>query len=81
MSDINTIDDLMNIDPMDLTKDDIDAIIAYHRQNRQLLAEGVKPKKDKGPSVSLDSVMNALAVKATGELPEKPKTEGIKRRV
>lgn len=67
-----TIDDLMDLDPLELTDDHIDAIIAHHRHNRAQLEQGIKPKKE-AKSVSLDSVVNALVVKATGELPEKPK--------
>jgi hypothetical protein len=77
-NEINTIDDLMDLDPLEMTDDHIDGVIAYHRQNRMNLEQGIKPKKAQGPSVSLDSVINALAVKATGELPEKPV---MKRRV
>jgi len=56
-SDQNDIDLLMSLDPLQLTKMDLDAIIAYHRNQRALResgARGAKPKKDQGPSVALD---------------------------
>lgn len=58
----NEIDDLMNLDPLGLTKDspEIDAIIAYHRKNRALVASGVKPKKETGPKLDISAVMNAI---------------------
>jgi hypothetical protein len=67
----NDIDFLMSLDPLSLSKQDIDIIIAYHRNQRALREKGVKPKKDKGPSSTLDLV-------ALGLKPAAPK---INRRV
>ena len=50
----NNIDTLMDLYPDKMTKDDIDAIIAYHRQNRAHSEAGIKPKKETGPKVKLD---------------------------
>lgn len=69
MSDLN---DLMDKDPLELSSQDIDAIIAYHRNHRANLAAGIKTKKDTGPKVSLGSVLDHLLVKPT---------LGLKRRV
>ena len=47
----NDIDDLMDLDPVALTKNPaaVDAIIAYHRNNRAKAAEGMKPKRTANP--------------------------------
>ena len=68
---LNDIDFLMSLDPLELSKQDIDIIIAYHRNQRALREKGVKPKKDKGPSSTLDLV-------ALGLKPAAPK---INRRI
>jgi hypothetical protein len=67
----NDIDSLMSLDPLELSKQDIDHIILYHRNQRALREKGVKPKKDKGPTQALDLV-------ALGLKPAAPK---INRRV
>lgn len=56
-ADETTIDELMSLDPLELAKDPaaIDAIIAYHRNNRANAEAGiVKPKKENGPKLKLD---------------------------
>lgn len=68
MSDLN---DLMDKDPLELSKQDIDAIIAYHRNHRANVQAGVKTKKDTGPKISLGSVLDHII---------KPKTLDVKRR-
>jgi len=68
----NAINDLMNLDPLDQTKADIDAIVAHHRRNRALVDSGEKPTKEKGPKIDISSLIQGL----TGT--EKPK---LKRRV
>lgn len=78
---MSDLDDLMNIDPLDLTDDEIAQIVAHHRKQRGLQAQGIKPKKEKGPGVSIDHIVNKIVVKATGELPEKPAAPKITRRV
>ena len=55
----NTIDELMSLDPLNLTADDIDAIILYHRKARAS-STGGKAKKDTGPKVDISEVMKAL---------------------
>lgn len=47
----NDIDELMDLDPVELTKNPaaIDAIIAYHRNQRAKAAEGNKPRKAANP--------------------------------
>lgn len=67
----NDIDLLMSLDPLELSKQDLECIIAYHRNQRALREKGVKPTKDKGPKSTLDLV-------ALGLKPAAPK---INRRV
>jgi len=51
-----TLDELMALDPLELAKspEAIDAIIAYHRNNRARAEAGIKPQKDEGPKVKID---------------------------
>lgn len=55
----NTIDELMDRDPLQLTSQDIDAIIAYHRKARAS-ANGKRPKKDSGPAPDLTELLTNL---------------------
>lgn len=53
----NEIDELMarvSEDPINAPKQDLDAIIAYHRRNRANAEAGIKPKKETGPKQTLD---------------------------
>ena len=50
----NLIDELMDLDPLSMTPDDISSIIDYHRRNRANHEAGVKPKKDTGPAAKID---------------------------
>lgn len=68
---VNDIDYLMSLDPLELSKQNIDQIILYHRNQRALRERGVKPSKDKGPKSTIDLV----------ELGLKPATPKINRRV
>lgn len=69
MSNKNTINELMDADPLNLTPENIDQIIAFHRQARS----GPKPTKEKGPKITID-------LEALGLVKPKPVAE-IKRRV
>lgn len=74
--DETTIDELMSLDPLELAKSpaQIDAIIAYHRQNRANAEAGiVKPKKENGPKLKLD--LSALGLSAPKSI------DPVKRRV
>ena len=55
----NTVDALMDLDPLSLTTENIDAIIAYHRKARAS-STGGKARKDTGPKVDISEVMKAL---------------------
>ena len=48
------LDTLMSRDPTTLTRDDISAIIAYHRQARARRASGEKPPRSKSNPAALD---------------------------
>lgn len=60
----NELDELMTRDPLELSAQDIDGIIAYMRKQRANYESGVKPKKDKGPKADLSAVIQALAPQA-----------------
>ncbi len=50
----NEIDQLMSLDPLELSAQDIDSIIAYQRKARAAWDSGVKPKKGtEGPKITL----------------------------
>jgi hypothetical protein len=58
---MNDIDELMARDPLSLDDTDIDEIIAYHRRNRGLKAQGIKPMKAKGVgSVDLSVMVSQM---------------------
>lgn len=69
----NEIDELMDLDPLSLSSQDIDKIIAYHRNRRADLEAGHKPKREIGPKIKLD--LERLGLKKA------PVADPIKRRV
>lgn len=71
----NELDELMNLDPMELTRDspELEALIKVYRNQRANAAVGIKPKKESGPKVSISGILDGLIPKSVG-------TE-IKRRV
>lgn len=75
----NELDELMDLDPISLTTENLDAIIAYHRKARANAEAGIKPAKEKGPKVDLSGVLSGL-LGAKAPAP-KPATGGLKRRV
>lgn len=44
-NEVNELDRLMSLDPLELSSQDIDAIILYQRKARLMSESGVKPKK------------------------------------
>lgn len=53
----NEIDELMRRDPLELSSQDIDAIILYQRKARLLADSGVKPKRGAQPTdIKLDQI-------------------------
>lgn len=72
----NEIDTLMDLDPLSLTSDNIDQIIAYHRNHRAQKAEGGgKVRKEAGPKLSLSGLIEGMTA-------AKPKQETVvKRRI
>lgn len=67
----NEIDILMDLDPTNLSSQDLDSIIAYHRKTRSNFEAGVKPKKG-GEKMSLDNLVQSMV--------KVPVAEPIKRR-
>lgn len=53
---------LMSLDPLDLTKVDLDKIIAYQRKQRVAREAGVKTKKATGeaPAVDIKALMSKI---------------------
>ena len=65
----NDLDELMFRDPVDLTKQDIDRIIDYHRAQRARRASGERPTKPSA-AVGLDisDITNKLVTAAKPEV-------------
>lgn len=59
----NELDRLMDLDPLELSSQDLDAIISYYRKSRQNYELGVKPKKagSEENKASLDSLIKGMA--------------------
>lgn len=76
----NEIDELMSIDPLELTKDPeaLDKIIAYYRKKRADAESGIKPKRESGAKLKLDGLIAGMTKKVA---PVPQVTTGIKRRV
>lgn len=73
----NELDELMDKDPLSLSKQDIDAIIAYQRKARANYESGVKPKKGSGEAVvPLGNIVASLL----GQAAPTP-AQTVKRRV
>lgn len=63
------LDELMSRDPTELSKIDIDQIIAYHRKQRQRRASGEKPSKDTaGTKIDLSKIISGLKPKPIGPI-------------
>ncbi len=54
---------LMSLDPLDLTQQDLDQIIAYQRKQRANREVGVKTRKSKGdgPTLDIKSLLGQMA--------------------
>lgn len=58
---MSDVDLLMDTNPLDLTDQDIDAIVAYHRNIRAKKAAGEKPTKPKvDVSSAVSSILNKI---------------------
>ena len=68
---LSDLDWLMSMDPLLYDKIHIDAIITYQRNHRANVEKGFKPKKDSGPKLTLDSLLDKV----------KPKAAPIARRI
>lgn len=70
------LDTLMDEDPLNLTAENLDQIVAIHRDQRAKRESGVKPSKESGPKLKLSQdILGSL-------LKDKPKAEVVvKRRI
>jgi hypothetical protein len=50
----NELDELMNKDPLDLTQEDLQAIVNYHRRQRMIIAKGSKAETK--PTIDLETL-------------------------
>lgn len=58
----NELDRLMSLDPLELSAQDIDQIIAYQRKARASADSGVKPKRGAAAPVKIDLAEIGLKV-------------------
>lgn len=67
------LDMLMSLDPLEMTREDIDAIISYQRNARAQREAGVKakPTKESGPKVKISLESLGLRVAAPTAAPMK----------
>lgn len=61
------LDELMARDPLELSEQDIDAIIEYHRKQRARKASGEKVTK---PAQNLDFILNKLQISKPDTAPQ-----------
>ena len=78
----NDLTALMSLDPMDLTKQDLDRIIAYQRKQRAMREGGAKMKKESGaPAVDIKALLGKVQPKVEAAAPAKaPSGNGFVRR-
>lgn len=62
---MSDLDELMSRDPCELSAQDIDAIIDYHRKQRARRAAGEKPIKPKSQGIDISSVVSKVIKQAT----------------
>jgi len=60
----NDLDELMSRDPLDLSSQDIDQIIQYHRNQRARRASGEKPAKTASAGIDISAITNKLVKEA-----------------
>ena len=58
------LDDLMSRDPLNLSTQDIDSIIAYHRNQRARRAAGEKPSKPASAGIDISQITKKLVKEA-----------------
>lgn len=74
---MNELDILMNLDPLELTRDspELEAIIKVYRNQRANAEAGIKPVKEKGVKVNLDAIVQQMKTTVVAPVNE------IKRRI
>lgn len=77
----NEIDELMDLDPVNLSAQQIDQVIAIHRKWRSDYQAGVKPKKATGQKQTLDvaSLVQNITKNTEGPKITPPTGGGLRR--
>ncbi len=72
---------LMSLDPLDLTKQDLDKLITYQRKLRMHREAGGRTKKATGeaPAVDIKALMNKIVKPAAPATPQGPSKGFIRR--
>lgn len=70
---------LMSLDPLDLTKQDLDRIIAYQRKQRAMREGGAKTRKESGAQAVDIKALLGKKIEPKAE-PAKPQGGGFIRR-
>ncbi len=73
---------LMSLDPLDLTKQDLDKIIAYQRKQRMQREAGGRTKKATGetPAVDIKALMNKIPKPSAAPTTPTTPSKGFVRR-
>ena len=73
---------LMSLDPLNLTRQDLDRIIAYQRKQRVAREGGAKTKKATGeaPAVDIKALLGKIAKPAVAKATPAPSPKGFIRR-
>lgn len=75
---MSEIDDLMDLDPLDLSEQQLEAIIAVHRNARANFTDGIKTKVKAAPTgAKLD--LGALGLVKKPDTPKPPSSGGMRR--
>jgi hypothetical protein len=74
---------LMTLDPLQLSKQDLDRIIAYQRKQRVQREAGGKTKraKEAGPAIDIKALMGKIAVPAPAKPVPTTPGKGFQRRL
>lgn len=65
---MSDLDELMSRDPLELSSQDIDSIIDYHRKQRARRAAGEKVAKPKSTGIDISALTNKLVSAAKPEV-------------
>lgn len=66
---MNEVDRLMDLDPLELSAQDIDEIIRYQRKMKANFDAGIKTPKGDAPKIDLKALLGASVAQSGGTVP------------